>query len=290
MIHHIQHGNYSAAISELGAELKSFKNENTNTEYIWYGLSEFWTGSAPLLFPNVGKLKNDEYVLNNKTYQMKQHGFARKSFFELVDKTESMAKFILRSNQETLKSYPFKFELYVSFEISDAKLKITNTVRNTGIQELIFTIGAHPAFNLSLKNLSLEDYYIEFDKHENNLQLSELKEGLLKNKTKAFSLSKNNRIGLSSDTFNNDALIFKNINSRSISIGSTKSDFKLTLRNTSDAPHLGIWSIPGAPYVCIEPWHGHADMIDSDKDFTKKDGAITLDKGKIFISGYEILV
>lgn len=289
MIHNIHQGNFSAQISELGAELKSFKNETTGIEYIWYGLPEFWNGSAPILFPNVGLLKNDEYVLNGKTYNMQKHGFARKSYFELVDKTVSTVKFRLNSNDELFKIYPFEFELEVSFEISNSKLKITNTVKNNGSKPLVFTIGAHPAFNLNLNDLCLEDYYIEFDKKE-NLQLYELEKGLFKHGSKPFRLSEKNRITLSSDIFNNDALIFKNINSRAISIGCTKSDFKLTLINTGDAPHLGIWSVPGAPYVCIEPWHGHADMIDSDKDFIKKDGTIILDEIGVFISGYEILV
>lgn len=289
MVHHISHGNFSAQISELGAELKSFKNENTDTEYIWYGLPEFWYGTAPILFPNVGLLKDDEYVLNGKTYNMQKHGFARKSYFELVGKTVSTVRFRLNSNEELFKIYPFEFELEVSFEISDSKLKITNTVKNKGTKPLIFTIGTHPAFNLDLNNLSLEDYYIEFNKKE-NLQLYEIEKGLFKHGSKPFRLSEKNRITLSSDIFNNDALIFKNINSRTISIGCTKSDFKLTLINTGDAPHLGIWSVPGAPYVCIEPWHGHADMIDSDKDFIKKDGTISLNKDAVFISGYEIIV
>ncbi len=130
---------------------------------------------------------------------------------------------------------------------------------------------------------------MEFDKKE-NLKLHEIEKGLFKHGSKPFRLSEKNRITLDQDIFNNDALIFKDINSRAISIGCTKSNFKLTLKNTGNAPHLGIWSVPGAPYVCIEPWHGHADMIDSDKDFIRKEGTIKLDKNCLFNTGYEIVV
>lgn len=289
MIHHIQSDNFSAQISELGAELKSFKNEQKGIEYIWYGLPEYWYGTAPILFPNVGLLKDDEYILNGKTYNMQKHGFARKSHFELMCKTESTIRFMLKSDDETLKIYPFEFELEVSFEISNSKLKITNTVKNTSSKPLIFTIGAHPAFNLDLDNFSLEDYYVEFDKEE-DLELHEIEKGFFKHGPKPFRLSEKNRITLGPDIFNKDALIFKDINSRAISIGCTKSNFRLTLKNTGNAPHLGIWSVPGAPYVCIEPWHGHADMIDSDKDFVRKEGMIKLDKDCLFNTGYEIVV
>lgn len=289
MIHQIQEGNFSAQISELGAELISFKNTLTNFEYVWYGRAEYWTGKAPILFPNIGLLKDDEYVLNGKTFKMKKHGFARKSYFELIAKTGSSAKFRLKSSEESRKMYPFDFELTIEFEISDSKLIVTNTVKNTGNENMFFTIGGHPAFNLPLKNSSLSDYYVEFDKKE-DLQCYELENGFLKHKTSDFALTAENRIILSENIFDNDALVFKNINSREISIGNIKSDFKLKLKNTGNAPHLGIWSKPGAPYVCIEPWHGHADFVDSNKDFVNKDNTIELNNGNEFKTGFEIEV
>lgn len=289
MIHHIQQENFSAQISELGAELISFKNEETKFEYIWNGNPEIWNGRAPLLFPNIGKLKNDEYLFNGKIYKMEKHGFARKSHFDLIDKTESSASFKLKYSEETLKFYPFKFELEVLFEINNGNLKVTNTVRNIGNEAIFFTIGLHPAFSLPLENSTLNDYFIELDKKE-ELQLFEVEDGFIKRDSKNFILSSENRIQLSADIFNDDALIFKNINSREISIGNIKSDYKVKLISNANLPHLGIWAKPNAPFVCIEPWLGHADFTDSNKTFIEKDNTVKLNIGEEFETGYEIIV
>jgi len=287
MNYQIKSGLFSAEVSSLGAELKSFKNKKTNTEYIWYGKPEFWYGTAPILFPIVGKLKDDEYNFEGKTYKMNKHGFARKSEFELKTKTDSSLLFVLRPNTEIRNMFPFEFELEVGFQINENKLLVSNKVRNPSDRSLYFTIGAHPAFNLPLSNASLEDFYIEFDK-DGDLELYSLQEGLLLKETTKYNLGKGNRIFLSETIFDHDALVFKNINSRSFTIGSTKSDYKLKLINTGNAPHLGIWSKPGAPYVCIEPWHGHADFADTNKDFAKKEGIIELVKGEVFETSYEL--
>jgi len=287
MNYQIKSGHYSAEVSTLGAELKSFKNEKTNTEYIWYGKAEFWYGTAPILFPIVGKLKDDEYIYEDKTYKMNQHGFARKSEFELKEKTKNSLLFVLHSNAETRKMFPFEFALEIGFEINENKLYVSNKVRNPSDGSLYFTIGAHPAFNLPLSNASLEDCYIEFDKNE-DLELYSLEGGLLEKETKKYSLSQGNRIFLSKTIFDDDALIFRNINSRSFTIGSTKSDYKLKLINTGNAPHLGIWSKPAAPYVCIEPWHGHADFVDTNKNFMKKEGIVSLGANEVFETSYQL--
>ena len=289
MNYQIKSGLCSAEISALGAELKSFKNNKTQTEYIWYGKPEFWYGTAPILFPIVGKLKDDEYIYEGKTYKMNQHGFARKSEFELKEKTDNSLLFVLRPSAETRTMFPFEFELEIGFEINENKLLVSNKVINPSDRILYFTIGAHPAFNLPLSNASLEDYYIEFDKNE-DLELYSLEGGLLLKETTKYILNEGNRIRLSETVFNNDALVFKSINSHSFTIGNTKSDYKLKLINTGNAPHLGIWSKPGAPYVCIEPWHGHADFVDTDKDFVKKEGMIKLGKKEVFETSYELEV
>jgi galactose mutarotase-like enzyme len=289
MTHKISDSGFSAAISEMGAELKSFKNINRGIEYIWEGKPEFWTGTAPVLFPIVGMLKDDEYFYEGKKYSMSKHGFARKSSFELVDKAENRVLFRLKSNKLTKKMYPFDFELIISFSIEGQRLKIVNTVKNTSSGNIYFSLGVHPAFSLPLGTKSLSDYYIEFNKNE-KLQLCTLRDGLLETKTEEFRLSEGNRIYLSSSIFDKDALIFKNINSRKFTLSCNPGDYKLGMYNSGNAPHLGIWAKPNAPYVCIEPWHGHADFVDTDKDFIKKDSIISLNKDEEFVSGYELEV
>ncbi len=286
MIHTITNNNYSAQISELGAELKSFKN-NKGFEFIWIGNPDIWSGTAPILFPFVGKLKNDSYTFNGKTYKMNKHGFARKRSFEVLEKKESEISFILRSDNETKESYPFDFELIVEFEINAGILTVSYIVINKGNDQMYFTIGSHPAFKLETDYCKLNDYYVEFEKKE-NLDCYLIDGGLLAKDTISHYMNNENTIQLSKDIFNDDALVFKNIKSKQITIKNDITGSKLKVM-TGGAPHIGIWAIPAAPYVCIEPWYGFADSVDGNGELINKEGMIKLQSRENFITGYQII-
>jgi len=286
MIHTICHGNYSAQISELGAELKSFKN--TNDEYIWYGNPDVWSGTAPILFPIVGKLKNDEYSYNGKNYNMNKHGFARNSIFDIYEKKEASISFILKSSDKTKQIYPFEFELIVQYEIDESTLTVSYYVLNTGSDVMYFTIGSHPAFALQTDTCKMSDYYIEFDKME-TVDCYRINGGLLDIETLPHYLNNEKTISLSKSIFDNDALVFKNISSNQISIKNDVTGYILKVA-TGGAPHLGIWAKPAANYVCIEPWFGFADSVNVNGDLTKKEGMIRLEAESKFITGYQIII
>jgi len=288
MLHKISHKNYSAKISVLGAELKSFRDDSRSDEYIWQGNPDIWKGSAPILFPIIGRLKDGKYKYNKKTYQLAKHGFARTSTFALSYDTESEKHFMLTSNPDTQASYPFEFEFIAGFTISEGKLSVSYTVKNKEDEKMYFTLGSHPAFSLPTGDCALEDFYIEFEKNE-ILDCYFLENDLLTAAPIKSYLNNENKIKISKDLFNNDALIFKNIKSRKIAIKNKKTGHRITL-HTGNAPHLGIWAKPGAPYVCLEPWYSHDDSIDSDYDLTKKLGMMKLEAGENFKTGYEILV
>ena len=141
MIYTITKNNYSAQISDIGAELKSFKNNN-GMEFIWEGNPDIWCGTAPVLFPIVGKLKNNKYFYEGQSYDMNQHGFARKSKFEVFNIEESTISFILKASKESKLIYPFDFELIVEFVIDEGMLTVSYFVKNIGKEEMYFTIGS----------------------------------------------------------------------------------------------------------------------------------------------------
>lgn len=287
MTHTITNNKFSAKISDLGAELKSFTNDN-DQEYIWSGDPEIWNGTAPVLFPIVGKLKNNEYKFEGKTYKMNQHGFARKLKFNVVNKTESAISFKLNADVNTKLIYPFNFELIVTFSIYNNQLSVNYAVTNNGDQQMPFTIGSHPAFCLQTSNCKLNDYYIEFDKNE-TLDCYVINDGLLDEQPISNYLNNENIIPLHKNIFNNDALVFKNIKSQQITIKNKVTNYKLTVK-TGGAPHLGIWAKPAAPYVCIEPWFGYADNTTSTGELLKKESMITLKPKNSFSAGYQIII
>lgn len=199
----ISNSNLTAKINPLGAELYSLK-DNTDKEYIWEGNPKFWGKYSPILFPIVGTLKNNSYTYNGKGYDLSRHGFARDMDFELVDKKENSATFLIQSSEETLKVYPFKFELQIIYAIEINTLSIAYKVINKGISEMPFSIGAHPAFALPGH---FDDYSIQFDKEE-PLEYYLLENDLISNQTKKLVL-KDKLIPLNYSLFENDALILK---------------------------------------------------------------------------------
>lgn len=270
-------------VKEEGAELTSIKYNDT--EYLWNGDKKYWGRHAPVLFPIVGALKDNKCVIKGEEYTMTQHGFARDMTFEVFSKSETSISFILKSNEETLKKYPFEFELYIKYELNVRAIKVTYEVINSGNNNMFFSIGAHPAFNLFS---DIKDYYIEFE--DNETQKKVFVENGLINSSDKLRLNNANKIELNEDSFNDDAMIFKDLNSSKVWLKSNKTD-KAICMHIAGFPYLGIWSKKdGAPFVCLEPWFGIADKASHNGDFSKKEGIIELNIGEEFSASYLIEV
>lgn len=273
-------------VKDTGSELSSIVANDK--EYLWQGNPEFWGGQAPILFPFVGRFKNDQYLHKGKVYSVPQHGFYRKNEnVTLVNKAVDCLSYALISSEETLKVYPFHFEIINNYSIEKNVISIVHEIKNTGNETMYFSIGEHPAFNCSLLNPkeSFENCSIEFNEIE-NAEIHLIQGGLISNTTESL-LTNTNILELNSTSFDKDALVFKKMNSkRATLIHSTEG--KLVTLNYKDFPMLGIWSKPNAPFVCIEPWLGIADSVNSNQKIEEKEGIISLEKGKIFTASYSI--
>lgn len=271
----------TATINSKGAELVSLQANETETEYIWDGNPEFWGKHSPVLFPIVGTLKNNSYSYNNQNYSLSRHGFAREMDFDLIHKTENSAVFSIQSSAETLKKYPFEFELQIIYSLEEKKLIIAYKVINKSQSKMPFSIGAHPAFTL---NENFEDYAIEFEKDE-DLVYNLLEDDLISNKTKILDKTEN-LIKLNYKLFKSDALIFKTLQSKSLSILKNRNPFLKV--HFHSFPHLGIWTKVNAPFLCIEPWYGFSDTTDATGNLFEKEGIQIIEANEIFDSKFTI--
>jgi galactose mutarotase-like enzyme len=274
----ISNSNLSVQIKHLGAELFSVKN-NTNKEYIWEGNPVYWGKHSPILFPIVGSLKNNCYTFNREEYHLSRHGFAREMEFKLIKKTERTAVFSLSSSIKTVKTYPFNFELQIGYSLAENKLNIDYKVINKNQITMPFSIGGHPAFSLSG---NFEDYSLEFQKQE-MLQYNLLDEGLISDNTSELILH-NRQVNLNYKLFENDALVFKSLASKSVTILQNSKPFLKV--DFSGFPSLGLWTIKNAPFICIEPWFGFSDTLKKYTDFSKKEGIQLLNAQETFASKY----
>jgi galactose mutarotase-like enzyme len=291
----LRNGLWAARISETGAELKSLVSLSSGQELIWNGDPAWWSGSAPVLFPVIGGLKGGQYSYEGGVYKLPSHGFARTSEFAVTASGEDFVELSLASRPSTRAVYPFDFRLKVSFRLERTGITVGYHVENSGSGRMYFSIGSHPAFVVPFAGGdnppgggALENYYILFDQEE-NLERWFFKDGIILagKTTEVFENSRT--ISLSRTIFDEGVLIFKHPVSREFKLANSRNTRSITVV-TEGAPYLGIWSKPGAPFVCIEPWHGIPDMSDATGNLVDKEGIMSLDERGTFSTGYRVQV
>lgn len=270
----------SVAIKTLGAELCSIKNK-LNREFMWEGNPNFWGKHSPVLFPIVGTLKNNTFYHNDTKYTLTRHGFARDMEFELIEKTEDSATFSIQSNSATLPNYPFEFELQIQYTLINTTVEIDYKVVNKDNSEIPFSIGAHPAFALPS---SFEDYNLDFEKVE-PLEYTLLENDLVSQQTEKIHTD-TNRVPLTYELFKRDALIFKKLQSNSLTI--IEEEKPILKVHFQDFPSLGIWTKVGAPFIFLEPWFGYSDTTESNGNLFEKEGVIVLEANAKFQAKFSI--
>jgi galactose mutarotase-like enzyme len=275
-------------IQKVGAEICSIKKTGSNAEYIWQADPNIWGSHAPVLFPIIGSLKNNEFLFEGETYSLPKHGFIRNNpYLQILEKTADSLSLGLEYSAESLKQYPFKFKFSIKFQIVGRTLEVSHEIVNIDDKPLYFSIGGHPAFNTKFsEDDRYEDYFLEFDSKVNLHSNLLSKDGLISEETKLI-VEDNYILQLHSNIFDNDALIFQDITSKKVSLKSLKYEEILSV-SYSDFKDLGIWAKPGAPFVCIEPWLGIADLANTDREFTTKKGINKLMPSQQFNASYSI--
>lgn len=289
MLHTIQSDILRADINSVGAELFSIYSKQTGKEYLWQGDSVWWSGRAPILFPIVGAMKDNSYIYNSKIYHMPKHGLVRRAKFDVAAAESSKIVFEYSDNEETQGLYPFEFLFQAIFELTDSMLSVSYRVENRNKCPMYFSLGSHEAYRCPRENgESFEDYYLEFEKDGIYTGETVTDKGLISGET--YTVIEDGRIiPLAYNLFEKDAIIFKNVPSSRIFLKSKKTSDTVEVAY-QDAPHLAIWTKVGAPFICIEPWHGIPDDAEHKGRVEVKSGIITLDAGSDFMWTHTITI
>ena len=275
------------SIRPKGAELTSIYNKQTSTEHLWQADPAVWAWHAPNLFPVVGGTLDNQILIDGKSYPLERHGFARQSEFTVVEATPTKAVFSLQANEKTLAIYPYQFEFQIEYQIDHQVLTVIYRVINQEPKPLYFSVGAHPAFAVPFSpDEKYEDYYLEFQKEETLERHLLSPKGYFTGETEPV-LTVEKQLPLTKDLFDQDALVFKNLDSRSVTIRSRNHDRAVTVSFPA-FPYLGIWAKPGAPFVCIEPWLGYADREGTPVPFEEKEAIQHVEPNGFFETGFTI--
>lgn len=269
-----------AEIKLHGAELIFFGNEKTGN-VLWSKQTDHWNRVAPNLFPIVGRLVNDSYTLQGKSFRMTQHGFARDREFQVVEQTEKSVRLRLLSDSESMDIYPFSFVFDVCYSLTENGIAISHETQNTGTETMYYSVGGHPAFYLEE---TLENYYLEFDEAM-QLEREELEGGYFSGKTSYYGVS--NHLNLGDELFENDAFVLKEPVFKTVSLKHQNGEtlIRMTCENWTA---IGFWTKKGAPFICIEPWWGWADHADASGKLEEKAGIRTLNPGQSERLSYSI--
>jgi galactose mutarotase-like enzyme len=283
-IHTLSSGGMSAIVAAQGAELQSLKNADGH-ELLWQA-GQQWPRHAPLLFPIVGRLKNDELRHQGKAYPMTQHGFARDQKFDWAEREPTHCRLVLTDHAETRARYPFAFRLAASFVLTPSGLEVSLEVTNTGEEMLPASIGAHPAFNWPLLgSIEKQAYRLTFSDDE-PAPIRRLRDGLLRMAPEPTPIQ-GRTLALAERLFEDDAIIMDRPRSTSVRYAADRGP---SIDVSWDGfRELGVWSKPGgAPFLCIEPWRGFASPTDFDGEFTDKPGVMHIARGEKRVLSYRI--
>lgn len=244
----------TVTISSLGGEPLGIEGAD-GTKYLWTGSKEYWPGSAPHLFPFIGRLYEERYIYDGVSYPLEIHGFLKSSEMETEEYGEDYLILSLNSNEETKRKYPFDFNLKIEYRLRESTLSIVFKVTNLDEKTMLFAIGGHPGFNVPLeKGLKFEDYILEFSEKATPKRAAPTPSNLMNGEFLNFPLKNGTRIPLDHGLFDADAIILKDV-PRSVTLKSDKSQRAVRV-DYPDFKYIGFWHTvkSDAPFVCIEPW------------------------------------
>jgi galactose mutarotase-like enzyme len=269
-------GDLSAQVNPLGAQLSTLR-DRAGRDLLWDGDPSVWNGRAPLLFPIVGALAGGSYRLNAATHSLPRHGFARGRLFEIVEWSSAAAALTLTADEATLQIYPFHFRLDIRFALEGSTLSVITQVRNEGSEDMPASFGYHPAFRWPLPfGRTRSSHGIGFEQDEPAPIRRLNADGLMKAERFPTPIV-HRRLALDDALFQDDVIIFDRIRSRSVIYGA--ADGPALRVDYPDSPYLGLWTKPGAGFICVEPWHGVADPEGFSGEFSTKPGVFVLAPG-----------
>ena len=268
MIYTIQNAHLRVQIEDLGAQLASIQDQE-GREFLWQGSPESWNRRAPILFPIIGRLKDNRYLVDGTAYELTQHGFARDMIFAVTQHSEQSVSFRLESSEETKRRYPFAFALTVTYTLQENQLIKSHRVENLSDRDMLYELGAHDGYRAAVR----EDF-IQLEGTEAVALYGMDGDNMLTPKDREVS----GKLPLTPMTYRRDTLVFDNPGCARL-----RTAQGAVAVSTQDFPYMGVWT-PDKPFdtgfVCIEPWSTLPDGVFMGRELADKPGVRRLAPGQ----------
>ncbi len=290
MLYTIENEKLRVQIDDRGAQLWSIQTKD-RTEYLWQGDKAYWEDRAPNLFPYIARLTEGKYTLEGKSYEMTIHGFVNYSVLTVEEQKADSIVFLLVQNEETRRMYPYDFAYRVAYALEDNRLAVRFSVENPNDRPMYFGIGGHPGFCVPLeKGLDFTDYCLEFDEEKSPVRIDFSPACFLTGEDKPYALAEKNRILLSHDLFDQDAIVLKDMG-KAVTLKSDQSSRAVRVEYPQ-MDYIGFWHMPhtDAPYICIEPWSSLPSRQDVVEDLATQPGLVRLEAGKTYENEWTIQI
>lgn len=213
-----------------------------------YDLSKNVRGGNPVLFPIAGPLKEGRWLYQGNTYEMKQHGFARNSQWQVLrvsDEGAARLTLCLPSSEETKKQFPFDFRVEYTYELSGSSLKVLQSYTNLSAAPMPLHAGFHPYF-----------FVPESEKAATKIETQA---------TRAFDNVTKEEV-----PFTGFDLTRKEVDLHLRDHGSTRSsltrpgaDKKIEVTGSEEFTHWVVWTLQGKDFVCLEPWTAPGNALNT---------------------------
>lgn len=286
----LQKNGVTALADTKGGELYSYLTP-AGRQVLWGGSERSWRGRSPVLFPIVGAVHGNRTEIDGQQVEMRQHGFARNMEFAVSAQTDDSVTFVLTDTAETRAVYPYHFSLFVTHTLTDAGFSTTYTVTNEDKREFGYCIGGHVGLCCPMENDHFEDYELSWPDKECML-LFPYRQQEIPSAVKPELLTDSiNELPISHQLFDLGTLFLAEPLNKIITLQNPRTGTGVRMEYDG-FPVLALWSkeYAGAPFVCIEPWHGVPQLEGGSSKFEDKRFLIRLPAGESRSLSYHLTV
>jgi galactose mutarotase-like enzyme len=262
----------SAEIDPFGAQLVSLRHHRVG-EMLWQGDKAIWPDHAPILFPTVGRVRDDLLIIDGKAWPMLTHGVAKRSDFTIVQHEADRMALTLDGHE----GFPFAFRLTLEYRLVAETLSVTLIVENHEVdRRMPVNFGFHPGFSWPLPGApNKSGHVISFSEDEDTEIRRLMSERLLAPHHGERFLGR--ELSLAEDLFLPSALMLSGLRSREV-VYSGPTDTKISVA-FPDSTVLALWMRGGGEFVCIEPWHALPQTADFSGDYASQPGIALVPAG-----------